>query len=163
MIVKYLTGYIIILSFYLFSKGCDYNSSVKTYGIVVSEKDTWFGSGRYRSHVYYPIAKFTGPSHVVTSEHNLYTRDGKDSIITSYINTTEYLTTDPRGGYYLSKLPMGTRVKIIYEEGFVSEATVYTIFSYWLKIPTICILLVLCFIWTGVTTFAFIVKAQKQE
>lgn len=138
-----------------------------------------FRPGRQRDVVPYPIAQFHGPTslqekityirrpediaedefHFDSSLHgealayaikDSIRRVQKQNTIVEQVKVTEYRTQEPTGAYFFTTYNLGDSIDVIYENGRVMEARVYTFFSYWITLPSLGILIMLSLIWTGI-------------
>lgn len=161
---KYIGIITIILLHFLF-KAIEYGQLIKTRGVVVETGKFEYGSSynhrRARDIVPYPIAKFKGP--LITKEVKtlLYKPEEipPDSIpperyAISYIETDEYITTIPWGSYFLWNYNIGDSVDVIYDPRDAANGRVCEFFSFWLTLPAICVIILLCFAWVGICILA---------
>lgn len=70
--------------------------------------------------------------------------------VDSIYNVDEYTTVEPTGSYFFKRYKTGELIDVIYENNKPDTAIVNTLFSYWITIPALYILVFLCILWTGV-------------
>lgn len=177
---KLIIGYIIIFGLYFSIKGCNYSYLEKTKGVVVDSRSFSYGRATgHRADIPYPIARFKGPPVVVKERHDITQAEvdmidleiNKMGSITEEMakglkaykvdsvrqahpeitkTITEYTTVTPWGAFFFSGYHNGDSVDVVYEPGHTKEARVCTFFSYWLTLPSLCIVIFLCLLWTGI-------------
>lgn len=144
-------------------KGCVYNEYYVDYG-----RGRRRSSKAYESKSYFPVAIFKAPERVASHDTmpkvfqdmavNATDTSGDSSTVKAPEKNNLYTTASPVGSYFFDRYKPGDSVTVYYYPGEIEDAKVLAFSTYWLPLPAIYLLAMLCFLWTAACKLRALIK-----
>ena len=157
-----LFRYVVILGVYFLIKCCIFETFTVKRGIVVNVGYCKYTSGRRFSYTYYPIVAFNGPGE--DKHYNVSKLSPFDEVGNRIYQAGNIYFTHPPPDWHINEpTSIGDSMYYYYVNGDIGNASVLSLYSYWITESAIYWMILIGIIWTVIIDMRRLGKERKAD